>query len=83
MRLTGFIAKEHHRSRTFGGWVIAFASDNQVGLIRLGGTVVAPGHSGPGGWCRTTTVNGVGKRASSTLRRLSATIQQWVPAGRT
>lgn len=25
MRLAGFIAKKHHRSRAFGGWVIAFA----------------------------------------------------------
>ena len=83
MRLAGFIAKKHHRSRAFGGWIIAFASDHQLGLIRLDGTVVGPGHSEPGGWCRTPTVNGVGKRGSSTLRRLSATIQEWVTAGRT
>lgn len=41
-RLAGFIAKKHHRSRAFGWWVIAFASSNQLGLIRLDGTVVAP-----------------------------------------
>ncbi len=47
MRLAGFIAKKHHRSRAFGGWVIAFASDNQLGLIRhLDGTVVATGPFG-------------------------------------
>lgn len=42
MRIAGFIAKKHRRSRAFGRWVIAYASDNQLGLIRLDGTVVAP-----------------------------------------
>lgn len=42
MRLAGFIAKKHRRSLAFGWWVLAFASDNQLGLIRLDGTVVAP-----------------------------------------
>ncbi len=42
MRIAGFIAKKHRRSRAFGRWVIAFASENQLGLIRLEGTVVAP-----------------------------------------
>lgn len=42
MRLAGFIAKKHRRSRAFGRWVIAYASDNQLGLIRRDGTVVAP-----------------------------------------
>lgn len=42
MRLAGFVAKKHRRTRAFGRWVIAFASDNQLGLIRLDGTVVAP-----------------------------------------
>lgn len=58
-------------------------ADNQLGLIRLDGPLSHPGHSWPGGWCRTPAVNAVGKRASSTLRPLSATIQEWVPAGRT
>ena len=39
MRIAGFIAKKHRCS--FGRWVIAFASDKQLGLIRLDGTVVA------------------------------------------
>jgi len=42
MRIAGFIAKKHRRSRAFGRWVIAYASQNQLGLIRLDGTVVAP-----------------------------------------
>jgi group II intron reverse transcriptase/maturase len=42
MRIAGFIAKKHRRSRGFGRWVIAYASQNQLGLIRLDGTVVAP-----------------------------------------
>jgi RNA-directed DNA polymerase len=42
MRVAGFLAKKHRRTRAFGRWVIAFASDNQLGLIRLDGTVVAP-----------------------------------------
>ncbi|WP_280338585.1 group II intron reverse transcriptase/maturase [Nocardia neocaledoniensis] len=42
MRIAGLIAKKHKRPRAFGRWVIAFASDDQLGLIRLDGTVVAP-----------------------------------------
>lgn len=42
MRLAGFIAKKHHRSRAYGWWVIAFAADNQLGLIRFAGIVAAP-----------------------------------------
>jgi group II intron reverse transcriptase/maturase len=42
MRLAGFLAKKHKRSRGFGRWVIAFSSENQLGLIRLEGIVVAP-----------------------------------------
>lgn len=42
MRLAGFIAKKHHRPRGYGWWVIAFAADNQLGLIRFAGLVAAP-----------------------------------------
>jgi hypothetical protein len=42
MRIVGFIAKKHRRSRAFGRWTIAYASKHQLGLIRLDGTVVAP-----------------------------------------
>jgi hypothetical protein len=42
MRLAGVIAKRHHRPRAFGRYVIAFASPDQLGLIALHGTVVAP-----------------------------------------
>ncbi|WP_245671763.1 group II intron maturase-specific domain-containing protein [Nocardia amamiensis] len=42
MRIAGFLAKKHKRTRGFGRWVIAYASDAQLGLIRLDGTVVAP-----------------------------------------
>ncbi|MER5392546.1 group II intron maturase-specific domain-containing protein [Saccharopolyspora sp. NPDC002686] len=41
MRLAGFIAKKHRRFRAFGRRVI-FTSANQLGLIRLDGTVIAP-----------------------------------------
>nr|WP_208637261.1 transposase [Amycolatopsis niigatensis] len=39
---TGFLAKQHLRTRAFGRRVIAFSSGNQLGLIILDGTVVAP-----------------------------------------
>lgn len=42
MRIAGFIAKKHRRTRAFGRWVIAFASEDQLGLVRLVGAVVAP-----------------------------------------
>jgi len=41
-RLTGIIAKRHRRSRSFGTYVIAFASPNYLGLVDLLGIVVAP-----------------------------------------
>lgn len=42
MRMARFIAKKHQRSPGYGLSVISFASDNQLGLIRLDGIVVAP-----------------------------------------
>ena len=42
MRLTLIVAKRHHRSRAYGMSVVAFQSPDQLGLIRLDGTVVAP-----------------------------------------
>lgn len=43
MRLAGFIAKRHRRSRGFGWYVVAFASSDQIGLIDLThGIVAAP-----------------------------------------
>jgi RNA-directed DNA polymerase len=42
MRLAGFLAKKHRRSRGFGWSVIAFQSPNYLGLINLDGTVAAP-----------------------------------------
>jgi hypothetical protein len=42
MRLGGFLAKKHRRSRRFGWSVVAFASTDSLGLIALHGTVVAP-----------------------------------------
>src|SRR5665647_1785251 len=42
MRLAGFIAKRHRRTRAFGRYVIAYASPNQLGLITLHGIVAAP-----------------------------------------
>jgi hypothetical protein len=51
MRIAGFLAKKHRRTRAFGRWVIAFASDNQLGLIALTEPLSHPGPSGSGGWC--------------------------------
>jgi len=42
IRLAGFLTKKHRRSRGFGWSVIAFQSQNYLGLINLDGTVVAP-----------------------------------------
>ncbi|TRO55725.1 group II intron reverse transcriptase/maturase [Streptomyces sp. IB201691-2A2] len=42
MRIGGFVAKKHRRSRKFGWSVVAFASTESLGLIALHGTVVAP-----------------------------------------
>ena len=42
MRLALVISKRHHRTRAFGWSVLAFQSRNQLGLITLHGTVVAP-----------------------------------------
>src|SRR3954447_10148683 len=42
MRLALFVAKRHKRSRHWGMSLVAFASPDQLGLIRLDGTVIAP-----------------------------------------
>jgi group II intron reverse transcriptase/maturase len=42
MRMAGFIAKKHRRSRAFGWHVLAFQSSDYLGLINLDGTVAAP-----------------------------------------
>jgi len=42
MRMALLMSKRHRRSREFGWWVVAFASPNQLGLVDLNGTVVAP-----------------------------------------
>ena len=42
MRLSLVVAKRHHRSHRFGRSVVFFQSPNQLGLIGLDGTVVAP-----------------------------------------
>jgi group II intron reverse transcriptase/maturase len=42
MRLTLVIAKRHQRTRAYGRSVLFFQSTNQLGLVKLDGTVVAP-----------------------------------------
>ncbi|WSQ15143.1 group II intron reverse transcriptase/maturase [Streptomyces sp. NBC_01231] len=42
MRIGGFLAKKHRRTRKFGWAVVAFAAQDSLGLIALHGTVVAP-----------------------------------------
>ena len=41
-RLALQVAKRHHRSRHYGWSVVAFQPPNQLGLITLSGTVIAP-----------------------------------------
>jgi RNA-directed DNA polymerase len=41
LRMVGFVAKRHGRSRAFG-WAVVIQSPGQLGLISLSGTVVAP-----------------------------------------
>ena len=41
-RLALVIAKRHHRTRAYGLAVVVFQSADQLGLINLGGIVVAP-----------------------------------------
>jgi RNA-directed DNA polymerase len=41
-RLARFVAKRHKRSYRWGLSLVAFASPDQLGLIRLDGTVIAP-----------------------------------------
>ncbi|MFE7359311.1 group II intron reverse transcriptase/maturase [Streptomyces sp. NPDC057543] len=42
MRIGGFLAKKHRRTRKFGWAVVASAAQDSLGLIALHGTVVAP-----------------------------------------
>jgi RNA-directed DNA polymerase len=42
MRLAIMVAKRHKRSRAFGVQMLVFQSHNQLGLVELMGTVVAP-----------------------------------------
>ncbi len=42
MRLTLVIAKRHQRTRAYGRSVLFFQSPDQLGLVKLDGTVVAP-----------------------------------------
>src|SRR5207237_8220790 len=41
-RLAIYMANRHQRSRPWGWWVVARVSPDQVGLIRLYGTIVSP-----------------------------------------
>jgi Group II intron, maturase-specific domain len=59
MRLALVIAKRHKRSREFGWSVLCYQSGNELGLIGLDGTVVAPRPSKP--W-RRDTPNAGGER---------------------
>ena len=60
-RLALFIGKRHKRGRGFGWSVVAYLSPDQLGLISLYGTVVAPRATSPGGRNRMPAVNGVGE----------------------
>ena len=59
-RLAGMVAKRHRRSRGHGWWVVAFQSPDQLGLIRLDGTVVAPRPHRP--WRETSNADGERRR---------------------
>ena len=41
-RLTLFVAHRHKRSRDYGWWTVVHRSPDQMGLINLNGTIVAP-----------------------------------------
>ena len=56
MRLAGFLAKRHKRSRAFGRSVVFHSSNDQLGLISLEGTVYAPRPFRA--WRRTSNVGG-------------------------
>jgi RNA-directed DNA polymerase len=61
MRMAIFIAKRHRRSRSFGWYVVAFASPNQLGLIDLTHrTVAAPRPFRP--WRGTPNAGGERRR---------------------
>jgi hypothetical protein len=53
------IAKRHHRTRAYGHSAVAFQSAGRLGLINLGGIVVAPDPAGTGGEGRMPAVNDV------------------------
>ena len=59
-RLVLMVAKRHHRSRRYGWSVVAFQSPNQLGLINLVGTVVAPRPNRP--WRGTPNAGGERRR---------------------
>jgi RNA-directed DNA polymerase len=41
-RLSLFVAKRHHKPRSYGWLMVAYESPNRIGLINLNGRVVAP-----------------------------------------
>ncbi len=41
-RLALFVAKRHKRSRDYGWWTVVHRSPDQLGLVNLNGTIVAP-----------------------------------------
>ncbi|MFQ5948866.1 MAG: group II intron reverse transcriptase/maturase [Acidimicrobiia bacterium] len=57
-RLALFVAKRHKRSRSYGWWVVAYASPDNLGLIDLNGSVIAPRPN----WGWREKPNAVGER---------------------
>jgi RNA-directed DNA polymerase len=57
-RLALFVAKRHKKSRSYGWWVVAYASPDNLGLIKLGGKIVAPRPN----WGWRSKPNAVGER---------------------
>lgn len=41
-RLARFVAKRHKRGRDYGWWTVVHRSPDQLGLVNLNGTIVAP-----------------------------------------
>ena len=41
-RLALFVTKRHRRSRYYGWWTVVHRSPDQMGLVNLNGTIVAP-----------------------------------------
>jgi hypothetical protein len=59
-RLSLFVAKRHHKPRSYGWLMVAYESPNRMGLINLNGRVVAPRPNRP--WREKPNADGERRR---------------------